>query len=428
MHTAHVFLAVLLAAALFLSGCGNGDKPGEGSSGNIELTLVTMQLGPTFVPYFEDLFAEFEKLNPGVKITWLDNPAQDYDTKLMTSFMGASSPDVINLSPMMLPRFVERNMLLDLENHLSAEVLESYFPNVFERACTIQGRPYAVPWYLATAVSMVNMKIMKEVGLTEKDIPVTFEDMLTVARVIKEKSDKFSFFPVYTESGALMGHLMDAGIPIVDEKETRALFNTPEALKVFTFWADFYKDGLAPSEALTAMHRRPIELYKSGKLAIFHSGPQFLRHVKSDSPEVYADTVVFPRLHWSFHEHYPIDAHIMCVSSKTRQPKLAAELAAFITNGPNQLKFCKLATIIPSVKDAAKDPYFSQEDGTLEGRARVLSVESILKGNVIYTPLKHTGKLLRVLDDVTEKVITNRMTPEEGLRQAEEKWNEILKE
>ncbi|HPB31986.1 MAG TPA: hypothetical protein PLB62_11070, partial [Candidatus Sumerlaeota bacterium] len=136
----------------------------------------------------------------------------------------------------------------------------------------------------------------------------------------------------------------------------------------------------------------------------------------------------FPRLHWSFHEHYPIDAHIMCVSSKTRQPKLAAELAAFITNGPNQLKFCKLATIIPSVKDAAEDPYFSKEDGTLEGRARVLSVESILKGNVIYTPLKHTGKLLRVLDDVTEKVITNRMTPEEGLRQAEEKWNEILKE
>ena len=106
MHTAHVFLAVLLAAALFLSGCGNGDKPGEGSSGNIEITLVTMQLGPTFVPYFEELFAEFEKLNPGVKITWLDNPAQDYDTKLMTSFMGESSPDVINLSPMMLPRFV----------------------------------------------------------------------------------------------------------------------------------------------------------------------------------------------------------------------------------------------------------------------------------------------------------------------------------
>ena len=420
-------IAILIATFLAYAGCAKREES-PGGAGEKQISFFTMQLRPTFDDYFHELFQEFENTHPGVKINWLDYPAQNYDTKLITSFMGSSPPDVINLTPQSLPKFVNRQTLVPLDDLLPQDIFDSYFQNVIKDACMMDGKTYALPWYLATAMTMCNMTIFRQAGLRVEDIPSTFEEMRDIAVTIRDKTDKFAFFPIYTESGTLRGLLIDAGVPILNDSETKALFNTPKAVEVFGFWADFYKDGLAPKEALTALHRRPIELYKSGRLAIFHTGPQFLKHVKADAPDVYQNTYVSPRLHWEGYEIYPIDVHNIVISAKSKHPKLAAEFAAFVTNGPNQLKFCKLTTIIPSVVEATKDPYFTDVDDTPEGKARKISVEQIEKGIVIPNPTKHPGKLSRVLDDVTEEVCLGNMTPGEGLEEAEEKWNEILKD
>jgi ABC-type glycerol-3-phosphate transport system substrate-binding protein len=176
------------------------------------------------------------------------------------------------------------------------------------------------------------------------------------------------------------------------------------------------------------MHRDPIEMYKSGRLAIFHSGPQFLKHVKSDSPDVYQNTLVRPKLLWIDYETYGVDAHILAVSAKSNNPKLAAELATFVTSGASQLKFCKLTTIIPSVVKAAEDPYFTNVEDTPEGQARKIAANQVKKGTLLPTPQKNSGKLFREMDKMTERVCLGELTPEEGLKQLQDRWNEILKE
>ena len=417
---------LLLALALFFSGCGGSDE--EQQPGVTTITFFTMQLRPTFDEYFQNIFDEFEKTHPDVNIEWQDYPAQDYDTKLLTSYMGDDPPDVINLTAQMVPKFTNRNLLLDLETVLPQETIDSYFQNVVDDACTVGDAVYALPWYLATSVGMVNMAIFREAGLTEEDIPETYEELWDVAEIIRDKTDKYAFFPIYTEAGALRGHLIDAGVDILNDDETKAIFNTPKAVEVFKFWADYYKEDLAPSEALTAMHRRPIELFKSGRLAIFQSGPQFLKHVKSDAPDVYKNTVIIPRLHWEGKEIYTIDVHNVAVSDRAEDKDLAAEFAAFVTNGANQLEFAKLTTIIPSVKSAVEDPYFTNVEDTPKGKSRKIAAQVIKKGVVVRTPKKHSGKLFRVMDQVMEDVCLGEMTPEEGLKYAEDKWNEILQD
>jgi len=428
MNKIHKGLVILPVLFFLILGCGRQEGSSPSAAGKKEICFFTMQLRPTFDPYFLELFQEFEKIHPDVKIIWMDYPAQDYDTKILTSFMGKEPPDVINLAPQMLPNFLSRQTLLPLEPLVSQEVRDSYLPNILKDACQMGGKTWAVPWYLATAVTMCNMKIFEEAGLSEKDIPQTFEQMKDAAKIIRKKTDKFAFFPIYTEAGAMRGHLNDAGVPILDPEGKRAIFNTPKGVAVLKFWTDFYKEGLAPSEALTAMHRRPIELYKSGRLAIFHSGPQFLKHVKSDAPDVYKNTVVRPRILWKDYEIYTIDVHILAVSSKTKYPELASEFAAFVTNASNQLKFCRLTTIIPSVTKATEDPYFTAVENTPEGLARKISAEEVKKGIVVRTPEKHSGKLFRAMDQLMEKICLGEITPEQGLKQAEDRWNEILAE
>jgi len=428
MNKIHRGFVILPLLFFLILGCGKREGDSPSAAGKKEIRFFTMQLRPTFDAYFLELFQEFEKIHPDVKIIWMDYPAQDYDTKILTSFMGKEPPDVINLAPQMLPNFVNRQTLLPLEPLVSQEARESYLPNILKDACQLQNKTWAVPWYLATIVTMCNMKIFQEAGLSEKDIPETIEQMKDVAEIIRQKTDKFAFFPLYTEAGSMRGMLTSAGVPILDAEEKHAIFNTPKGVEVVKFWADFYKQGLAPSEALTAMHRRPIELYKSGRLAIFHSGPQFLKHVKSDAPDVYQNTVVRPCLHWKDYEIYTIDVHILTVSSKTKYPEIAAEFAAFVTNAANQLKFCKLTTILPSVTKATEDPYFTQVENTPEGQARKIAAELVKKGVVTRTPEKHSGKLFRVMDQLMEKICLGEITPEQGLKQAEDKWNEILAE
>lgn len=420
------FLLLILFIFYCFSCAEREEKPT--APGQTEIRFFTMQLRPTFDDYFLSLFSEFEKTHPNVKIKWMDYPAQDYDTKLLTSFMGKTPPDILNVTPQSLPTYVSRQTLLPLEELVSKEVRDSYFPNILRNACQVEGKTYALPWYLATGVTMCNMKIFQEAGFSEKDIPRTYQEMRDIARVIREKTDKFAFFPLYTEAGSLKGYLSEAGVTLLNPTGTKAVFNTPKGVEVYKFWTDFYKNGLAPSEALTAMHRNPIEMYKSGRLAIFHSGPQFLKHIKSDSPDVYQNTVVRPKLLWDDYETYGVDAHILAVSSRTDNPELAAEFAAFVTNGANQLKFCKLTTIIPSVVKATEDPYFAKVEDTPEGQARKIAAEQVKKGTLLPTPPKNSGKLFREMDKMTERVCLGELTPEEGLKQLQDRWNEILKE
>jgi putative chitobiose transport system substrate-binding protein len=419
---------LLLLTPLILCKCGEKPQETKPAPGVTEISIFTMQLRPMFDDYFLRLIGEFEKNHPSVKIKWLDYPATNYDTKLMTSFIGENPPDVINLPPQMLMDFAQRNTLAPLEGLVPRDVLDTYFPNVIRDGCMFGDKLYAIPWYLATTVAMINMKIFEEAGLTEKDIPTTNEELWEIAKTIRKKTDKFAIFPGYTEAGAMHGMLYDAGVPILDSTEKHAIFNTPKAVKVFKYWIDFYREGLVPSEALTAMHRRPIELYKSGKLAIFHSGAQFLKLVKSDSPDVYDKTVIRPRLHWKDRESCTIDVQLLSIAQKSRHPKLAAEFAQFVTNGENQLDFCKIVPIIPSVIKAAEDPYFTDVEDTPMGLARKYAAVQVKKGVVVRFPQKHSARLFKIMDDITEKVGLGQMTPEEGIKQAEDKWNEILRE
>ena len=45
-------------------------------------------------------------------------------------------PDVVNLTPQMLPSFASRSVLLPLEGVVPKEIIEIYYPNVVSDACT----------------------------------------------------------------------------------------------------------------------------------------------------------------------------------------------------------------------------------------------------------------------------------------------------
>lgn len=418
-----MILALLLAAVTLVSGCRQEDD-GMTKDGRKRITFLTMQLRPTFDDYFNSQIAAYEEAHPDVKIEWLDFPYQNYANKLLTSFMSGNPPDVINLPSDSMQDYDEPGYLLALQDQVSQEVLDSYVPTLLDSA-KVDEDLYGLPWYASSGVTMINRQIFEEAGLDPEQPPELYDNLAELARVIKEKAGKFAIFPPYTEAGTIRMWMTEAGIPILNEDKTKAAFNTPRGLRIFKFWTDLYKNGLVPSEALTATHRRPIELYKTGQLAMLASGPQFLRQVKSDAPEIYENTVVGPLMRWEEDYAYNVALHTMAVASATKHPEEAVDFAIFMTDATRQLEFCKLTSVLPSVTSALNDPYFLTSDGTPEGDGRMISARHVKEGKT-YPFLPNQRDILPVFDSITEDVSLGKMTAEEGLNLAEEKVNEIL--
>jgi putative chitobiose transport system substrate-binding protein len=412
---------------MIVSGCRKEASPPAHTEGRKTISFLTMQLQPTFNDYVTGLIAQYEAAHPDVSVTWLDYPADQYETKLLARFISHDPPDVINLTYDMMLKFCQRGVLLGLDDMLSSETVSRYFPKIFNDGCRYKDTTYAVPWYLALMVTMYNEEIFRQAGLDPEKSPTTYSKMAEYCRVIKEKTDSYGTLQVYTEAGSLKGYLLQDGVALVDETGKRGIFNSPEGVETLTFWADLYKEGLVPRETLTARHRRPIELYQSGKIAFFCSGPQFLKLIKGDAPEVYEHTRIGPRLQGK-EEMYPVDLMVVTVARETDYPEVSADFAAFVTNGENQLALCKLATVLPSVVLAAEDRYFVEVEDTPEGRARKVSAQQLPQAKVLITPLERRAELDEAVDTAIQKACLGVLTPKEALDEAAERWTQILSE
>ncbi|MDK2972256.1 MAG: putative chitobiose transport system substrate-binding protein [Candidatus Sumerlaeota bacterium] len=422
---ATLFATLTLVAVCLLAGCSGGDSAaGTDTQGKKVIAFRTMQLRPTFDDYFLPLIAEYEASHPDVVIDWQDMPFQNYKTKLMTSFMAGKAPDVINLSSEDLLVYVDEGRLIPLDPLVSQDVFDAYVPSLLEESCRFEGQTYGLPWYASAFVTFANKAILEEAGLPTDAPPLYYEDIPAIAEAVREKTDAFGIFPLYTEEGILRTYLLEGGQPLFDE-QGRAAFNTERGRRILTYWTDLYRNNLVPSEALTATHRRIVELYKTGNLAVMSTAPQFLGQVKTGAPEIYANTIVGPRMRWHDSDTQFVALHTLSVSSQSKHPKEAADFAAFVTNGPNQLKFSKLVTIIPSVTEALNDPYFSAPGDTVEGKARLYSAQQVREGHV-FRPPPNLNKLSRPMEDAMEQVAQGQKTAEEALAEAEDAWNEIL--
>ncbi|MCX7716992.1 MAG: sugar ABC transporter substrate-binding protein [Candidatus Sumerlaeaceae bacterium] len=419
-------LAGLRAAAVVAMGLMFVLGTSAGRAQDKEISIFTMQLKPMYTEYMEDLFRRFEAKHPGVKVKWLDYPAQGYETKLLSLIVSNQAPDVLNLSFQYMLTLNDRGLIMQLDDRLTSEQKGQYVQAVLKEGCTINGQLRSLPWYLATGVLMYNTEILEKAGLDPSKPPTTNEELFSMCRTIKEKTGVFGFLPTFTEDGAFKALFAGEGVPLTNPEMTKAAFNTPEGIRVVHEYKKLFDEGVIPRESMTAEHRRAIDLYKSGRVAFLPSGPQFLLIVKNEAPDVYARTGVGFQIPVKGSGKYAVDMQNLAIYEKTPHPKEALDLALWVTNAENQLAFCRLVTIFPSVEAALADPYFSSPGTTPEDKARYIGAQQLRNPTVLLPPLPKLSQLNKVFNDMARQVMLRNVPVEKAVAEAEAKWNEIL--
>lgn len=420
----------LIALAALATGCPAEDKQATGASaspggaaagGTVE--FWTMQLKPTFEGYVSGLIASWEKAHPGVKVSWVDLPASEIENKTLTAAASGKAPDLVNLNPMFANKLASAKALAPLT--IDAGLKSAYYAAAWE-ANTVDGQVVGIPWYLSTSVTLFNTELWKQAGLKEGAWPTTFQALGEAARTIKAKTGQLGFMPPFGDRGKFMEILAAENVALLSADRKHAAFATKEGAAVLGFWADLYKEGVIPKESLTQGHREAIDRFQAGQTAVFPAGPQFLGIVKQNSPKLYAKLAVGPQITGASGKIGVGVMNLVIPQASTKQD-LALDLAKFVTSGENQLAFCKLVPILPSVQAAAQDPFFQAKAGaSLEDQARALAATQLRDAKLLVPPMPRQTELAKSLDDALQRAALGQQPPAQALEQAAKEWEAIL--
>lgn len=133
---------------------------------------------------FKSVVNQYTAIHPNVKITLVENPYDDYWTKLPLALQGSNGPAIFN---------VHNSHHENLINYLApydipVEDLEEDFVGV--SAHVIDGKVYYIDYGMMTATMYYNKAMWSAAGLTEADIPTTWDQFREVAKKLTIRDEK----------------------------------------------------------------------------------------------------------------------------------------------------------------------------------------------------------------------------------------------
>jgi multiple sugar transport system substrate-binding protein len=419
-------VAAVAVAALTLASCGlgssgnsAGSKPTVDASTQVtgEVSFQTWALKPKFTSYVEGVISAFEKKYPGTKVTWLDQPGDGYDKKVLSQASAGQLPDVVNLPPDFALPLVKQDMLLDVgaaDPKLTAEYVAGGVD-----AYKYQGKDgiFGYPWYLNTDIDYWNATKFAAVGLDAKNPPKTFDELLAAAKVMHDKSGGKEYLMSRLPG---IGDFTNAGVKIISDDGKSFVFNTPEAAALLDKYRAAYEAGYLPKDILTQAYLGNSKLFTQGKVAWTTGGGNALQDFEKDNPSLKGKVVPSPAL-----DTPPLYVQGLSVSAKTKNQAAAIALARFVTNAENQAAFAKIVNIFPSTVASASDPYFSKSDGTPESDAKVLAFASLAKAKVLQ-PAVISGATNDFIGQQISLAISGKVTSKQALDAAVAKANQLL--
>jgi multiple sugar transport system substrate-binding protein len=416
---AAALLAGAAATALVLTGCSGGSTAADNGGGEISgsITLQTWALTPTYTDYLNGVIADFEKAHPDAKVKLQDQPGDGYADKVLSQASSNSLPDVINLPPDIALPLAKRGFLQDvakddtgLASTYVAGALDSY------EYKGVDGT-FGYPWYLNTDVDYWNATMFAKCGLDAKNPPKTTDELFTQAKTMHENCP--TDYLMSRKPG--LGDFTLAGVKVLNADGTKFTFaDSSKAADLIERYKDAYQDGYMPSNVLNSDYLGNSTLFTQQKVAWTTGGATSLADFEKNNPSLKGKVTVSPAL-----DTPPLYVQGLSVSAKSKHLATAEAFAKFMTNAKNQEAFAHQVNIFPSTTSSQSDPYFSKDDGTVNGEARVLANEALKTAKVL-NPVEANSAMTDFLDQQIALAMKGQVAPEQALQTAQTKMNSLL--
>ena len=436
-------LALLLAAVTttaMLAGCGKtqtggsdgasqgttpagtekeADASSAGSGEKAELTMWGSWSGDQ-VAQLEKQLEGFNNSQDKYHVTYM---VQDgMEQKLLTAIASNEVPDIVLWDRFNTGVYAPKGALASLDDYIAkdnVDMTQFYAPAVDEM--TSAGVVYGIPLTVDSRVLFYNKDLLDEAGVDPASI--TDWDSLRDAaiKLTKWDGDKLvqSGFSL-KDVGLFNNWIGQAGGKMIDDSTNppTAAFNTEAGLTVLKYWDQLlnqdkvyqlgFEDGFGGDG------------FKAGKVAITFNGPWTLESYKEAGLNF---GVIGQPQGYNGEKSAMMGGFGLVIPNGAKNPDASWEFIKWWTMQPeNGVEFCKISGNLPANKEAAKDPYFMDDD-ILRVFSETMDYAGIRSKVFGYSDLEGLALIPQL-----QKYVAGEITAEEALSNAEKQGNDILAE
>ncbi|MBI5160782.1 MAG: extracellular solute-binding protein [Micrococcales bacterium] len=337
--------AFAVVATLGLSACGSGFSGGATKQDSSKpLTVLIGSSGAAETAAVKSAVADWSKKS-GTKATV--QVASDLNQQLAQGFSSGKPADVFYLSTDQLATYATNGSLLAYGDSLKNK--SDFYPALV-KAFTLNNKFYCAPKDFSTLQLIINTSKWQAAGLTDADIPTTWDQLSAVAKKLTSGGTTgLVMGGEYARMGAFM---VQAGGNIVNSDNTKATADSAGNVTAL----DYIKQNLQQgSFALAADVGAGWGGEAFGKQlgAMTVEGNWIAGAMKADFPDVQYRAVPLPK--------GPEGAGTLqftnCwgVAADSANTQGAQDLIAQLTSTSDQLAFAKAFGVLPSIQSAASE-------------------------------------------------------------------------
>lgn len=404
--------AAAVATALFLGSCGALREDG--------VTLRFWAMGREGEVVAE-LVRDFERENPGIRVEVQQIPWSAAHEKLLTGYVGGSTPDVTQLGNTWISEFAAIDALEPLDPWIARTPSitdTSYFSGIWETN-VVEGTTYGVPWYVDTRVLFYRRDLLARAGhATMPDTWAGWRDaMEDVKRSLGE--NRYAVFLPTNEFMQPVIFGLQNGSPLLAAHGTQGAFSEPAFREAFAFYHGLFRDALAPPIG-NAEIANMYQEFARGYFAMVITGPWNLGEFERRLPDSLASAWATAPLPGPDGPGSSIAGGSSLVLMRGSKHKEAAwRLIEFLSRPDQQLQFWRLTGDLPARTE-------SWRDSALMADPRVAAFGEQLERAVPAPRVPEWEQIANLLQDRAEAVIRGAVAPDSAFRRLDRDVDRIL--
>ena len=339
--------ALVIAAALFVAGCGNGG--GRDVRAEIYLQRFFGECGAQYgsttdvakvegeCGIITTMINKFNAENPDVHVNsnvvaWPGYP------QLSAQMAAKDPPDLVTMHTGVIPDYAAEGLLEPVEPYLAqAGIAPSALTDASRSAVSIGGRLYGLPFDTHGGLFHINTKLFAEAGLMKDGKPVlprSPQEMMAHARQFTERTGKPYLIQSLVGDNAyaarnLYTYLLAQNVDFFPTPR-RIELQSPEAARIVRFFRDITASGYSTRNQDTPA---AIASFMSGEGGIYPTGTwmigQFEAEANTPGRPLYRSYTVYPypRL-WGEEVSY-VSGHAWVVPKRERTPEQRRAIGRF---------------------------------------------------------------------------------------------------
>jgi len=345
--------AVVVALCAALGAAAAQARP----AGTVNLTLATYVWQPTTVAAMNQIVSSWNKSHPSIQVSIVPVDVNSVHDKLLTSFVGGSSADIVHDEAADIPSFTQAGFLANLSPLIPAS-LKAEIPRTLWNTTNF-GRKYGitgVPIMTQTYNVFANMDLLKAAGIKAPTVasPWTWDQFRAAAKKLTSNGNFGVCWGLKSPTALIQTVGLNWGAQWNYLQNGKWVLNVgaPEQKVLTTIHDMIYSDQSVDPAGVGQSGSAVLPSFFAGKCAMTVQGNYQVQGMITQSPKGF-NWAMFPVLKGDT-QNQAANPQTLSISSSSQHKAEAMQFIAYALNAQNMAKLAAGDWLIPSAPAAAK--------------------------------------------------------------------------